>query len=209
MIRILIADDHSIVRAGLKNILSFESDIDIVAEAACVNDAMDLVHSHKPDVLILDISMPGRSGLDAIEDFKRISPQTRILILTMFNEEIHALRCIKAGASGYLTKDAVPEALVTAIRRLHAGRKYISPDLAEQLASEVSSPSPTEPHALLSPREYEVLRQLALGHKPTAIADALGLSPRTVGTYRRRVLEKLQLTSTAELIHFALTHNII
>ncbi|MBR9977709.1 MAG: response regulator transcription factor [Bacteroidetes bacterium] len=209
MIRILIADDHGIVRAGLKNILSFESDIEIVAEAACVDDAMDLVYRHKPDVLILDISMPGRSGLDAIPDIRRISPQTRILILTMYAEEMHALRCIKAGAAGYLTKDAVPEALVTAIRRLRAGKKYISPDLAEQLAFEVSSPSPAEPLALLSPREHEVLRQLALGHKPAAIADSLGLSPRTVGTYRRRVLEKLQLTSTAELIHFALTHNII
>jgi two-component system, NarL family, invasion response regulator UvrY len=209
MIRVLIADDHNIVREGLKKILSFEGDFDIVAEASCVEEAFTLLERHKPDVLVLDISMPGRSGLDALPDLRRVCERTRILVLTMHPEEMHAIRSLRAGASGYLTKDAVPSELVTAIRRIHAGRRYISPDLAEQLASELATDSAAHPLAVLSLREQEVLRLLAKGDKPAAIAEQLRISPRTIGTYRRRILEKLQLESTADLIRFAISNHLI
>ncbi len=204
MIRILIADDHRIVREGLKKILSLESDFQIVGEAARVDETMQLLQRTRPDVLVLDISMPGRSGLDALPDLRAHSPATRVLVLSMHPVEMHAVRCLKAGASGYLTKDAVPEELVTAVRRIHSGRNYITSALAEQLADQLTASGTPTSLASLSVREVEVLRMLAGGKKPAAIADALGVSPRTVGTYRRRILEKLNLKSTADLIHFAI-----
>lgn len=209
MIRILLADDHSIVREGLKKLLAFEQDFQVVGEAANVEEAFTLIDRLRPDVLVLDISMPGRSGLDALPDLRRRADTTRILVLTMHPEDMHALRSLRAGAAGYLTKDAVPEELATAIRRIHAGRKYISPELAEHLASELSGVQADDPLDLLSLREQEVLRLLASGMKPSQIADELGVSPRTVGTYRTRMLEKLHLDSTADLIRFAISQKLI
>ena len=209
MIRILIADDHSIVREGLKKLLAFEPDFDVVGEAANVDEAFTLIDRLRPDVLVLDISMPGRSGLDALPDLRRRADATRILVLTMHPEDMHALRSLRAGAAGYLTKDAVPEELATAIRRIHAGRKYISPDLAEQLAADLADGPAEHPLDVLSLREQEVLRLLASGMKPAQIADELGVSPRTIGTYRTRMLEKLRLESTADLIRFAISQKLI
>ncbi|MDX9758338.1 MAG: response regulator transcription factor [Bacteroidota bacterium] len=209
MIRILLADDHSIVREGLKKLLAFEPDFQVVGEAANVDDAFTLIDRLHPDVLVLDISMPGRSGLDALPDLRRRGDGTRILVLTMHPEDMHALRSLRAGAAGYLTKDAVPEELATAIRRVHAGRKYISPELAEHLAAELSGGQGDDPLGALSLREQEVLRLLASGMKPAQIADELGVSPRTVGTYRARMLEKLRLESTADLIRFAIAQKLI
>jgi two-component system invasion response regulator UvrY len=204
MIRILIADDHRIVREGLKKLLALDDEFTVVGEAARADETIQLLQQLRPDVLVLDISMPGRSGLDALPDLRLISPSTQILVLSMHPVEMHAIRCLKAGAAGYLTKDAVPEELVTAVRRVHAGRKYITPLLAEQLAMQITDEGADTPAALLSVREMEVLRLLAEGKKPAAIADALGISARTVGTYRRRILEKLNLETNADLIHFAI-----
>lgn len=204
MIRILIADDHRIMREGLKKLLALDDEFTVVGEAARADETIQLLQRLQPDVLVLDISMPGRSGLDALPDLRMISPSTRILVLSMHPVEMHAIRCLKAGAAGYLTKDAVPEELVTAVRRVHAGRKYITPLLAEQLAMQITDKGAGTPDALLSVREMEVLRLLAEGNKPAAIADALGISARTVGTYRRRILEKLNLETNADLIHFAI-----
>jgi two-component system, NarL family, invasion response regulator UvrY len=209
MISILITDDHGIVREGLKKILALESDFDVVGEAACVEDALDLVERLQPDVLVLDISMPGRSGLDALPDLRRRSEVTRILVLTMHPEHMHALRSLRAGAAGYLTKDAVAHELALAIRRIHSGRRYISPDLAELLAFELTTATTTHPLDVLSLREQEVLRLLASGKKPAAIAQELGVSPRTIGTYRSRMLEKLHLDSTADLIRLAISQKLI
>ena len=209
MIRILITDDHVIIREGLKRILALESDFEVVGEASCVEDTFGLLEQHQPDVLVLDISMPGRSGLDALPDLLRRSEVTRILVLTMHPEEMHALRSLRAGAAGYLTKDAVPQELVLAIRRIHSGRRYISPDLAEQLAFELTTETAAQPLDVLSLREQEVLRLLASGKKPAAIAEELGVSPRTIGTYRSRMLEKLRLDSTADLIRFAISQKLI
>ncbi len=209
MIRILVADDHRIVREGLKKILSYENDFEIVGEAARVDEAISLLQQLRPDVLILDISMPGRSGLDALPDLHLHSPSTHILVLSMHPVEVHAVRSLKAGAAGYLTKDAVPEELVSAVRRIHTGRKYISPALAEELATQLSDNGDRRPEQILSLRELEVLRQLAAGKKPAAIAEELGISARTIGTYRRRILEKLDLGTTADLIHFAIDQGLL
>jgi DNA-binding NarL/FixJ family response regulator len=209
MIRIVITDDHRIVREGLKKILSLESDFEVVGEAARVDETMQLLQLLKPDVLVLDISLPGRSGLDALPDLRLHSPSTHILVLSMHPVEVHAVRSLKAGAAGYLTKDAVPEELVSAVRRIHAGRKYISPALAEELALQLSDEGEHRPEESLSLRELEVLRLLAGGKKPAAIAAELGISPRTIGTYRRRIMEKLDLGTTAEMIHFAIDQGLI
>ncbi|MBE0643012.1 MAG: response regulator transcription factor [Bacteroidetes bacterium] len=209
MIRILIADDHHIVREGLKKILSLENDFEVVGQASTVEETMQLLQHFHPDVLILDISMPGRSGLDAIPDFLAHFPSTKVLVLSMHPVEMHAVRCIKAGAAGYLTKDAVPEELVTAVRRIHIGRRYINAALAEQLASQLTATSNALPLDTLSGREMEVLRLLAMGKKPAAIASDLGVSARTVGTYRQRILDKLELKSTAELIIFAIDQGLV
>lgn len=209
MIRILLADDHRIVREGVKKILAFESDFEIVGEAARVDETIRLLQQLHPDVLVLDISMPGRSGLDALPDLLLHSPSTHILVLSMHPVEMHAVRSIKAGAAGYLTKDAVPEELVTAVRRIHSGRKYISAALAEELAQQLNDNGGRRPDEILSLRELEVLRLLAAGKKPAQIAEELGISARTIGTYRRRILEKLDLGTTADMIHFAIDQGLI
>lgn len=209
MIRLLIADDHHIVREGLKKILAFEDDLSIVGEAESAEVLLSMVGELKPDVLLLDISMPGRSGLDVLPDVRRISPTTRILVLTMHPEDMHAMRSIRAGASGYLTKDAIPSELPAAVRRIHRGLRYITPGTAERMAMELTREGGDDPLDALSLRELEVLRLLAAGETPASIASRLHISPRTVGTYRRRLLEKLQLDSSADLIRFALSRNLV
>ncbi|MBR9974130.1 MAG: response regulator transcription factor [Bacteroidetes bacterium] len=209
MIRLLIADDHHIVREGLKKILAFEDDIILVGEANSAETLLPMLEDLRPDVLLLDISMPGRSGLDVLPDVRRISENTRVLMLTMHPEEMHAMRSLRAGASGYLTKDAIPSELPAAVRRIHAGRRYITPDMAERLVSELTQLHSDDPLDLLSMREHEVLRLLAQGDTPASIAEQLHISPRTVGTYRRRILLKLQLENTADMIRFALSHGLI
>jgi two-component system, NarL family, invasion response regulator UvrY len=208
MIRILIADDHSIVREGIKHIIEDESDMRVVAEAADGLEVLSLLSPKKFDLVILDISMPEKSGLDVLKDIKVSTPDLPVLILTMHAEEQYATRVLKAGASGYLTKESVPGQLINAIRKIVSGGIYISEKLAEKLAMNVGNASNSEPHELLSDREYQVFVGLAAGTSPTKLAGELSLSVKTISTYRARILSKMGLKNNADIIHYAIENNI-
>lgn len=209
MIKIFVADDHSLIREGIKNIISKEFDMSVVGETADPLKIIELAQQIKPDLLILDLSMPGKSGLDVLKEIKSVAPETKVLIMTMLPEDQFAKRTLKAGASGYLTKDSAPDELVSAIRKIINGKKYISPSLAEKLADDLDDTSPKEPHELLSDREFQVLKMIASGKSQTEIADELSIGISTVNTYRARILEKLNLHTNAELIHFAYNKKLI
>jgi len=204
MIRVLIADDHKIVRDGLKRILEATADVQVAAEAASGDEALALVKAGEYDVAMLDMSMPGLSGLDLVKRIKIEKPKLRILVLSMHAEQQYAARVLKAGASGYLNKDSAAEALVGAIRKLAAGGVHIPEAAAASLVS-----SEKAPHEALSDREFEVLRLLVEGLGPTQIADRLHLSVKTVSTHKTRILEKLHLSSTAELVRYALEQKLV
>lgn len=209
MISVLIADDHEIVREGLKRIIDETIDIRVVSEASDGNQVMDNLRQHEVDVLILDISMPGQSGLEVLKLVKCHYPDIKVLVLSIFSENQYAIRMLRAGASGYLTKETAAEKLVHAIRRVASGRKYISPELAEQLVSDLDSPGDKPLHASLSDREFQVLRLLGSGMRVTDIARKLSLSVKTISTNRTRILRKLNLKNTAELICYALRHELV
>jgi two-component system, NarL family, invasion response regulator UvrY len=209
MIRIVIVDDHRLVREGLKKLLTHENDMCVIGEAGDSLEAFELIDRLLPDLLLLDLSLPGRSGLDILADIRLRYPELRTLILSMHPEESWGLRALKAGADGYLGKDVVPDELVTAIRRIHAGRKYITEGLAEALVDDMMQPQAAHAHERLSQREFEVLLLIASGKQPRDIADLLSIGERTVGTYRRRILEKLRLASTADIVHYAIQHRLL
>ncbi len=209
MIRILIADDHAVVRRGLAQIVGDAGDIEVVGEAADYNGVMAVLRDAQVDVVLLDISMPGRSGLEILKILRERYAKLPVLILSMFPEDQYALRALKLGASGYLTKDSAPQLLVDAIRAASRGKRYVSPELALVLAEHVSGPDARAPHERLSDREFETLRLIAAGRKLSDIAEALHLSPKTVSVYRARVLEKMRLKSNAELTHYAIKHGLI
>jgi two-component system, NarL family, invasion response regulator UvrY len=209
MIRILIADDHPIMRDGLKKILNEEPDMTVVGEASNYHEALTAVKKNVPDIAILDISMPGRNGLDILKELRSLYPRLKVLILSMHPEDRFALRAIKAGAAGYVTKENATEQLVNAIRKVHEGKKYISPELAMQLADIYGNGMDKLPHELLSDREYEVLVQIAEGKKVKDIAVKLALSPATVATYRARILEKMQLRSNVEITSYVYRNHLI
>lgn len=209
MIRILIADDHAVVRRGLAQIVREAGDIEVAGEAGDYAGVMAFLHAAEVDVVLLDISMPGRSGLEILKSLRERYAKLPVLILSMFPEDQYALRALKLGASGYLTKDSAPQLLVDAIRAAAAGRRYVSPELALLLANYVSGPDERAPHERLSDREFETLRLIAAGRKLSDIAEALHLSPKTVSVYRARVMEKMQLKSNAELTHYAVRHGLI
>jgi DNA-binding NarL/FixJ family response regulator len=204
MIRVLIADDHKIVRDGLKRILAGTTDVQVSAEAASGEEALAAVKAHDFDVVMLDMSMPGLSGLDLIKRLRIEKPKLRILVLSMHGEQQYAARALKAGASGYLNKDSAAELLLTAIRKIAAGGMHI-PEAAA--AGILSGDKPA--HETLSDREFEVLRLLVGGLGPTEIADRLHLSVKTVSTHKTRILEKLNLGSTAELVRYALEQKLV
>ena len=204
MIEVLIADDHATVREGLLRILEFEKDMVVAGIAQNASEAIRILSERKMDVVVLDISMPGRSGLDIIIDLKKIHPGVRIIILSMHQEERFAVRAFKAGASGYLTKEMDPEEIVSAIRKIHSGGKYISSRFAEKLVDELNDPSGLLPHELLSDREFEVMCLVACGKTVTEIAEELSLSDRTISTYRSRILEKMKMNNNAEITHYAI-----
>lgn len=208
MIRVLIADDHAIVREGLKRILADDSSMETIAEAADGQEAARLVRLHKPDVVLLDISMPGRSGIDALADIQSASADTRILILSMHPEDQYAIRCLRDGADGYLTKESAPELLLGAIRKVHSGGKYVSPMLAEKLVANLNSEDRTAPHELLSDRELQVLIMIGAGDTVSGIADKLCVSVKTVSTYRARVLEKMNMDNNAQLMRYAIDNRL-
>ena len=209
MIKILIADDHAIVREGLKQIIRETSDMVVAGEASTAQEVLEKVWKNDYDVVLLDISMPGRSGLDILKQLKSQRPELPILILTIHPEEQYAVRVLRAGASGYLTKESAPDELIKAIRKVSMGRKYVSSTLAEKLATEVDIISEKPLHQALSDREYEVMCMIASGKTVKEIAEELCLSIKTISTYRSRILEKMKMKSNAELIHYAIQNRLV
>ena len=207
-IRVLIADDHAIVRQGLRQILPDPPDPPVAGEAENGVQAVQMVRTGEWDVVLMDVSMPDRNGIDALKIIKKEFPRLPVLILSMYPEEQYAIRALKAGAAGYLTKQSAPELLVTAIRQVASGKKYVSPSLAEELANAIGDDSERLPHEKLSDREYQTLCMIASGKTPTEIAEALNLSVKTVSVYRARLLEKMNLRNNAELTHYGLKHGL-
>ena len=209
MIKLLIADDHVLIREGVKNLASKEPDLKIVGETSDPLQVLESAKKLRPDLIILDISMPGKSGLDVLKELKIFIPEINVLMMSMFPEEQFAKRVLKAGASGYITKDSSPEELLLAIRKTAAGRKYISQSFAENLAGSLDEKSDKPPIELLSDREFQILKLIASGNSQTSISKQLSISISTVNTYRKRILEKLNFSTNAELIHFAITNKLI
>lgn len=207
-IHVLIADDHAIVRQGLKQILSETEDMLVTGEADDGAEALGLARQQPWDVFLLDVSMPNRNGIDTLKQLKKEFPRLPVLILSMHPEEHYAVRALKAGASGYLTKQSAPEQLVNAIRQVASGKKYLSPAVAQQLADAISENTEKSPHERITDREYQVLKLIAAGKTLTQIAESLNLGVATVSTYRARLLEKMGLRSTAELIRYGLEHGL-
>jgi two-component system invasion response regulator UvrY len=208
MIRVLITDDHPVVRRGIRQILEDDDKISLIHEASDGRELIEKLMDQVYDVILLDISLPGRSGLDMILQIKKIQQNAAILILSIHSEEMYAIKALKAGAAGYLTKTSAPEELISAINKVSKGERYISVSLADSLAESLISYSKMPLHQLLSSRELEVLQLLAEGKKVVQIASELSLSPKTISTYRERLLEKLKLHTTAELIRYAIMEGI-
>lgn len=208
MIRILLADDHTIVREGLKQILGEVADFAVVAEASNGQEVLAEVRIRTPDVLILDMSMPGTSGVALIHQLKSETPRLQILVLSMHKEEQYAVRAIKAGASGYITKESASEQLVNAIRKIAGGGVVISPSVGERLAQEYGRPSDAAPHTTLSDREFQVFQMLVAGMSITDIANHLCLSAKTISTHKWRILQKMGMGNSSELIHYAIEHQL-
>ena len=207
MIHILIADDHPIVRRGLKGILSEESDMKVKGEAENGHEALSLLRKGNWSVAVLDMAMPGMSGLDLLKQVKSEFPKLPVLILSLYPEEQYAMRMLKAGASGYVTKEAAPDELVNAIRTIVSGRRYINPRQAELIADSLLDVG-KQPHEMLSDREFEVMKKIAMGKRLTEIAKDLHLSVKTISTYRTRILEKMKMKSNSEIIRYALENKL-
>jgi two-component system, NarL family, invasion response regulator UvrY len=208
MIRILLVDDHAVVRQGLKQILQIPVTDAVFGDAETAEEALQKARAEEWDLVILDMSLPDKSGLDVLKELRQAHPKLRVLVLSMHPEEQFAVRALRAGASGYVTKKTAAE-LVTAVRKVLAGGKYVSPSLAERLAMEIRADLQKAPHETLSDREFQVFRRLALGHTVKEIGTMLDLSPQTVSTYRSRLLEKMGLTTNAELTQYALRNGLL
>ncbi len=208
-IRILIADDHAIVRHGLRQILSDSEDMVVSGEAKSGVQALQMARQGEWDVVLMDVSMPDKNGIDTLKQLKKEYPKLPVLMLSMHPEEQYAIRALKAGASGYLTKQSAPELLVTAIRQVANGKKYVSPSLAEELANAITEDSDRPPHEKLSDREYQTLVMISSGKTLTQIAEELKLSVKTVSVYRARLLEKMKLKNNAELTHYGLKRGLV
>lgn len=209
MIRVLVVDDHAVVRRGLKQILSEAPDMELVDEAGDWQEALELVSKNEYDVAILDISLPSGSGIDLLKEIKTRKPGTAVLMLSMHPEGQYAVRALRAGASGYLTKESAPKELVAAIRKISLGRKYVTSSLAEKLAFELSVDYEKPLHETLSDREYQVMREIASGKSVKQIAEEMFLSPKTISTYRTRVLEKMDMKTNADLTRYAIENKLV
>ncbi|WP_137927412.1 response regulator transcription factor [Cupriavidus sp. 2SB] len=207
MIRVVIADDHAVVRNGLRHILEREDDVEVVGEAAKGSEVPQVLRETTPDVILLDLSMPGRSGLELVRHVRTEYPVSRVLVLTMHAEEQYVVRAFRAGAAGYLTKDSAANDLIAALRKVATGGTYVSPEMAEKLALGVQEQTDA-PHASLSDRELEVYRRIVNGESLTEIAEALCVSAKTISTYKMRLLDKLQLRSDAALVRYAIEANL-
>ena len=209
MIRVIIADDHAAVRRGVKDILADEADMEIGAEASTSQELLELVRKQAWDAVVLDISLPGRSGLEVLSELKQERPSLPVLVHTMHAEDQFAVRALRAGAAGYLTKDSPPAELVKALRKIVAGGKYVGQSLAEKLAVNVDANIDRAPHEALSDREFQILRVLASGKTVSEIADELSLSVKTISTYRSRILDKMKMKNNAELMRYALQQKVV
>ncbi|MDD5765714.1 MAG: response regulator transcription factor [Candidatus Marinimicrobia bacterium] len=209
MIRVLIIDDHTVVREGLKQIFSDESDIEVVDEARTGDEGLAKIEKHRPDVILLDISLPGKSGIEIIRQVKNQKIPSKILVLTMYSEDQYAIRVLKSGADGYLTKDSASAELLSAVRQIYHKGKYINPSLAIKLASEIDDHSEKSLHERLSNREFQVMKMLAAGKTVSEIALELNLSVKTISTNRSRLLEKTGLRNNAEVMKYAMKNGLV
>lgn len=209
MIQVILCDDHAMIRRGIKDTLSDAHDIQVVAEAGSYAEVRDALRTHPCDVLVLDINLPGRDGLDVLASLREADTPVKVLMVSMFPEDQYALRCLKAGAQGYLNKAGDPADLVTAVRTIAQGRNFVSQAVAQMLIDNLHSPQHATLHASLSERELQTLLKIASGKRLSDIADELMLSPKTVSVYRARVLEKLKLSNNAELTVYAIRNNLV
>ena len=201
---VILADDHNIVRHGLKQLLDTDPEINVVGEASNGNQVFELIENHNVDVVVLDITMPGRNGLETLKDLKRLHPEIPVLMLSMHPSDQYAVRVLKAGAAGYLTKESAPAELIAAIRKAYRGEKYISPDVADTLANFIQQGGSDDPHKLLSDREFEVFCLIGSGKGLTQIAQKMNLSVKTISTYRTRIIDKTGLTSNSDITRYAI-----
>ena len=208
MTKVLLADDHALVRDGLRHILEGTSGFEVVGEAADGPSTISLVRNTPADVLVLDLSMPGRNGVELVKQIKEELPQLRVLVLTMHAEQQYAVRAFKAGASGYLTKESASKELVSALTKISAGGVYVSLSMSERLAQSLNEPAEMQPHQRLSDREFDVFRRIAAGQTITEIANELCVSAKTVSTYKTRILEKMQMPHEAALVRYAIQHKL-
>jgi two-component system, NarL family, invasion response regulator UvrY len=209
MIKILIADDHAVVREGVKHILSEMPDMVVAGEAGRGQEVLERVGKKEYDLILLDIAMPGRDGLEILKDLKLQKPKLPVLILSMFPEEQYALRALKSGASGYLTKDSIPDELIKAIQKIMRGGKYVSSSFSEKMLFSFDTNAEKPIHEILSDREYQVMRMIASGKTLKEIAGELALSVKTVSTYRSRILDKTGMKNNVELTHYAVKHRLV
>ncbi len=209
MIKVLVADDHTLVRKGLKQILLETKDIEVVDEASDGKETIKKVNKKDYDLVLLDISLPGRSGIDVLKQLKCSNPSLPVLILSMHPEEQYAVRSLRAGAAGYLTKESAPNELIAAIRKVAKGGKYITSSLAEKLAGEIGPDAEKLVHEILSDREYQVMCMIASGKTVKEIAEALNLSVKTISTHRARILKKMHMDNNAQLTYYAIKHGLV
>jgi DNA-binding NarL/FixJ family response regulator len=208
MITVLIADDHAVVRRGIRQILEEASDVEVAGEAGTADEVVRRVEANHYAVIVLDVSLPGGNGIDLIATIRKLRPEARVLILTVHSEAQYAVRAIRAGAAGFLTKDAAPERLLDAVHKLASGGRYVTEEVAEALASTVAG-APGALHEQLSDREFEVMRMLASGKTVSQVADDLSLSVKTVSTHRVRLLKKMNMKTNAELTHYAIKNGLV
>ena len=209
MIKVLLCDDHAMVRRGIRDTLSEASDIQVVGEAGSYSEIRALIRTTPCDVLILDLNLPGRGGLEVLASLREDASPVKVLIVSMFAEDQYAIRCLRAGADGYLNKAGDPSELIPAVRSLAKGRKYVTPEISEMLVDHLASPRAASLHAALSERELQTLLKIASGKRLSDIAEELMLSPKTVSVYRARLLEKLKLSNNAELAVYAIRNELV
>ncbi len=209
MIRVILCDDHAILRRGIRDTLSEAVDIKVVAEAASYSDVREALRQHPCDVLLLDLNLPGRGGMDVLASVRESHPQVKVLIVSMYPEDQYAIRCLKAGAQGYVNKGGDPSELAKAVRAVMHGRKYVTPEVAQMLVDNLNTPADASLHDALSEREMQTLVKIASGKRLADIALDLMLSPKTVSVYRSRLLEKLKLTNNAELTVYAIRNGLV
>ncbi len=209
MIRVILCDDHAMVRRGIRETLSEAVDIQVTAETGSYQEVRDAIRTHACDVLVLDINLPGRGGLEVLASLRESVSPIKVLMVSMFPEDQYAIRCLKAGAQGYFNKSGDPVDLIMAVRTVAQGRKYVTPNVAQMLVDNLNTPDSVTPHACLSERELQTLLKIASGKRLSDIAEELMLSPKTVSVYRSRVLEKLKLTNNSELTVYAIRNGLV